>query len=126
MPSSVCGCSYLRAPSGTRLSITERFTRRLGPLVSKLYVNMHTLPHLFLSAKAVMEVTPEVSELSNDAKNEHQRTEPKFSFSFPPKVNFQFSQWWEDSIINMLSVSFNMRLPQPGTRLNYGPLEIAY
>ena len=72
-----------------------------------------------------MEVTPEVSKLSNGELNE-QRTEPKFSFCFAPKVNFQFSQWWEESIIDMLSLSFNMSLPQPGTRLNYGPLEIAY
>ena len=32
---------------------------------------------------------------------------PKFIFSFPDYVNFQFSDWWQESITQMLKVPFN-------------------
>ena len=48
-----------------------------------------------------MKVKPETVELSGENRA------PKYSFSFPAKVNFQFSQRWEDSIRKLLDENFD-------------------
>ena len=59
-------------------------------------------------AKSVMKVKPETVELSGE------KTAPKYTFSFPAKVNFQFSQRWEDSLRKLLDENFDPRHRQSG------------
>ena len=62
----------------------------------------------YILAKSVMKVKPETVELSGE------KTAPKYTFSFPAKVNFQFSQRWENSIQKLLDENFDSRHRQSG------------
>ena len=73
----------------------------IGP-ISKLYLKLGgSEPNKSILAKSVMKVKPETIELSGE------KVAPKHSFSFPAKVNFQFSQRWEDSIQKLLDENFD-------------------
>lgn len=107
MQNFVSGCSFLRAPSGMSWGKMRKL-----PKISAQSVSYLDWPEVSRSrtilAKSVMKVKPETVELSGE------KTAPKYTFSFPAKVNFQFSQRWEDSLRKLLDENFDPRHRQSG------------